>query len=150
LSNRTKREKKYGGVPGLIKRQAIKNTVEIGIIDAGNHSDSALTVAEIGFLHEFGSKTIPERSFLRSTIFDKKQDIVELQVQLIKKINMNQMTMKQALGNLGEVMKGEVQQKIVDIDTPPNSPFTIEKKGSSNPLIDNEQMKNSITYKVNV
>ena len=32
------------------------------------HSDTGLTNAELGLIHEFGTRTLPERSFVRSTL----------------------------------------------------------------------------------
>jgi hypothetical protein len=41
-----------------------------------------------------------------------------------------------------------VKVKILDGDFEPNAPSTIAKKGSSHPLIDTGQEKNSVTWEV--
>ena len=144
-----KRTKINGGVEGLLKRVKTPGTVDVGIIDAGKYADGDITVAGIGFAHEFGTSTIPERSFMRSTIKEKKKEIVDLQKKLLKKVQSGEMDINKALGLVGAFAAGLISQKIVSIKSPPNSAATIKKKGSSNPLVDTGQLKNSITWEVN-
>lgn len=54
----------------------------------------------------------------------------------------------QALRKLGTDAQGDIQEEITSLRSPPNSPVTIELKGSSNPLIDSGEMRNSVTYKI--
>jgi len=149
VSSKVKRVKKNGGVEALKNRVKIPGTVDVGIIDAGKHSSGDITVAGIGYAHEYGTATLPERSFMRSTIQAKKKEIIALQKKLLKQIVNGKIKMEAGLGLLGEFMSDVISQKIVSITSPPNTPETIEAKGSSNPLIDTGQLKNSITYEVN-
>lgn len=149
MSSKFKRNKINGGVEALKKRIKTPGTVDVGIIDAGKHPSGDITIAGIGFVHEFGSATIPERSFIRSTTQGRKKDIISLQKKLLKKISNGEMEVEKGLGLVGEFMAAAIKEKIVAINSPPNSPATIAKKGSSNPLIDTGQLKNSIIYKVN-
>lgn len=144
-----KRKKNKGGVEALKKRVKTPGTVDVGIIDAGKHPSGNFTIAEIGFTHEFGTEKIPERSFIRSTIKAKKNVIVTLQKKLLKQIMNGSMKVEKALGLVGEVFADEIRKKIVSISSPANAPATIRAKGSSNPLVDTGQLKNSITYEVN-
>lgn len=144
-----KRTKINGGVEGLAKRVKTPGTVDVGIIDAGKHSSGDMTVAEIGFANEFGTETIPERSFIRSVTRGNKKEIIAMQKQLLKKITEGKLTTVTALGLLGEKIADMISQKIVTLKTPPNSPETIRRKGTSNPLVQTGQLKNSITYEVN-
>lgn len=143
-----KRHKTRGGIEALKKRIKTPGTVDVGIIDAGEHRSGDQTVAEIGFQHEFGTARIPERSFMRSTTVAKKKDIIALQKKLLKSISDGSMEVPQALGLVGDMVSGLIREKIVAIRTPPNSQATISRKGSSNPLIDTGQLKNSITFEV--
>jgi phage gpG-like protein len=149
VSSSFKRTKTRGGVEALKTRVKTPGTVDVGIIDAGEHPSGDITVAGIGFVHEFGTAIIPERSFIRSTIQDKKKELIEFQRKLLKNIIAGKMEVNQALGLIGEFMADAITQKIVAIQTPPNEPATIARKGSSNPLVDTGQLKNSITYEVN-
>ena len=92
---------------------------------------------------------IPERSFMRSTLHKESKKISILQKKLLKQISKGEITTTTALGLLGEFVSDKIKQKIVSISDPPNKPSTIRSKGSSNPLIDTGQMKNSVTYEVN-
>jgi hypothetical protein len=149
--------KKTGdGLLAYQKRIKKPGTVDVGVIDAGEHEDSEVTVAQIATWNEFGTETeeglvhVPERSFMRSTIREKKKDIIALQKRLLVQIRMGKFTVDQALGILGEFAADKIRRKIVDLKIPPNAAQTIAKKGSSNPLIGiTTQLKNSITYEVN-
>lgn len=184
MSSSFKREKRKGGLAALAKRLKFKGVVDVGIIDAGKHSGSDLTVASIGLVHEFGATIdhpggtpfrynydgqviflkkgdsravnmtephkiiIPERSFIRSTLKEKRKEIIARQIKLLKKIAKGELTEQKALGLLGEFVSDLIKQKIKSLKSPPNAPITIKRKGSSNPLIDEGQLANSITYKV--
>lgn len=151
MSSKLIHKKTNGGVKALHTRTKEPGTVDVGIIDAGQHEDSDYTVASIGFVHEFGSDDgiIPERSFIRSTTQGKKKQIIALQKKLLKKIVNGEMKVDKALGLVGEFVAAEMKQKIIDLKDPPNKQATIDAKGSSNPLIASSQLKNSITYEVN-
>lgn len=149
LLSRSKVTRKGPGIKTFIKRVKKPGSVEVGIIDAGQKEGTDITVAGVGFANEFGTETIPERSFLRSTTQSSKKQIVSLIKKLRKKVHDGSMGQKQALGLLGAFISDEVKKKIVAIKSPPNAPATIAKKGSSNPLVDTGQLKNSITWEVN-
>ena len=122
--------------------------VEVGILDGtGTHpkSKDAITI-EVGVWQELGTKNIPSRPFLRSTIDDKQNDYMKTVRRLTKLIQDGKITLEVAEGIIGSEVQGDIQQKIVDIDTPPNSPATIKKKKSSNPLIDEGHLRQSIKW----
>lgn len=130
-----------------------KHEVTVGVHgkDATGYAEQEeqLTTAQVAFWNEFGTKTIPERSFLRSTVAENESKYIKLDERLIGLIIDGKLDTKQASEVLGQQVKKDVQQKIVDLHTPPNSPKTIAAKGSSNPLIDTGQMRQSIDYVVN-
>lgn len=127
---------------------------------AANHQDSRLTVAQIATVHEFGkvihhpklnrTTVIPERSFLRATIDQYQQAILRRQVLLQQGFILGKFPLKPAMELLGQYVVGLIKQRIANGIAPPNSPWTIAKKGSSKPLIDTGQLRNSITYKVDL
>jgi hypothetical protein len=111
-------------------------------------ASSDVTVFEVAFWNEFGTKRIPERSFIRSTHDESKQKIHRMKKRLAKLITANKMTVAQALDLLGQWMKAQQQRKIRMLRTPPNAASTIRQKQSSNPLIDFAQLIQSIGYQV--
>lgn len=144
-----KRQKINGGLDAVAKRVKTPGTVDVGIIDAGKHDDSDLTVASIGYAHEYGVG-VPERSFMRSTIREKKRATVKLQTKLLKKVQAGTMSQDRALGILGDAFRGWIEEKIESIKTPPNAPSTLAMKApKTNPLIDTGQLHTSITFEVN-
>jgi hypothetical protein len=97
---------------------------------------------------ERGSIVIPERSFLRTTFDDKNNEWFKfLKKQLDHVIN-GRINAQVLCDRLGAKMVGDIQEKLTDINSPPNAPATIAKKGSSNPLIDTGGLRQRITYKV--
>jgi hypothetical protein len=145
--------KKGNGIESLKRRLKKSGTVDIGIIDAGKHDEAELTVANIGDIHEFGSDKagIPERSFIRSTTTEKRNEIAKLQNGLAKKIINGSITQEDALGLIGERVKSLIEDKIETLKEPPNAQRTLDaKKPKTNPLVDSSQLLNSITYRVNI
>lgn len=114
----------------------------------GNIQQAGLNIAEYAAANEFGTRTIPERSFMRST-FDQNlgqvESIVITQLGLVVDRAQNITT---AFNRIGLAIAGMVQVKIRQITNPPNSPYTIAKKKSSKPLIDFGQMIAAVRHVV--
>ena len=135
-----------------------KPYVKIGILQENfqkakitdDDTSVAITLGEVAVINEFGApaQNIPERSFIRSTFDEKSEEWTKLSEKLIERIATGDMTVERALGIVGERVKSDIVNKIITLNTPPNKPQTIKRKGSSNPLIDTGQLKNSITYQV--
>jgi len=142
--------------------------LEIGIFgDEGEDMIMIASVHEFGiritvtpamraFLHHIGIHlrkdtteiNIPERSYMR-TGFDENVDNINNMIRVqIDKVMAMEITGKTAMGRIGEYVKGLIQRKITDISSPPNHPTTVERKGSSNPLIDRGQLRMSITWRI--
>jgi hypothetical protein len=64
------------------------------------------------------------------------------------KLVMGQTTLSQIMSKLGILAQGDIQGAITSLTSPPNSPVTIEIKGSSKPLIDSGEMRAAVTFKV--
>jgi hypothetical protein len=92
--------------------------------------------------------TIPERSYLRSTVIEKKKLINEFVAkQFIEFIGAKQ-SLNQSLNRIGLLVVSMVQQKIRKGPFKPNAPSTIRKKKSSRPLIDTGRMRQSISHEI--
>ena len=120
------------------------------------HADTGMTNAHLASIHEFGAVvqqgtreiTIPERSFIRSTV-DKNNNYKEVIHKLGLAIITGKLTsIPDALKVLGEKITSDIKRSIEQGIPPPNAPSTIKPKGSSKPLIDSGQMKNAVTYDV--
>lgn len=121
------------------------NFVTVGIHeDAGNVEDGSMTQAQNGALQNYGNDRIPARPWLIPGVQSATQDIIDVIADGLE----GGLTPDQTLDQIGAVAAGATQQYITDLQTPPNAPSTIEKKGSSNPLIDTGSMRASVTWKV--
>ena len=124
------------------------NLVEVGIMKESKYPNGErLQVAEVAFRQEYGTRNIPERSFIRST-FHQNDNFKDLSNRLAAGLMKGTIKTEQALGILGQTSVQEIQKTIRELRTPPNTKETIKRKGSSNPLIDTGLLINSITYKV--
>jgi len=137
------------GIRALIKRTSKGGTVQVGILAGeGKHEGSDLTVAQVGFHNEFGTEKIPERSFIRLTINTKSKEIKQVARNEYKKIIDGKSNPEKGLGILGAFTAGLIQETFTSNNWVANAERTIEEKGSSNPLIDTGQLRQSISYKV--
>jgi hypothetical protein len=102
----------------------------------------------IAAANEFGAprRHIPERSFMRSTFDETKTTVADLVGKEYDKILKGSSTVLVSLGRMGAYMKGAIQKKIQRGPFVANRPFTIKKKGSSRPLIDTGQLRQSIQH----
>lgn len=128
---------------------ADNRVVNVGVPE-GKHEEDGTPVAMVAAVHEFGSPSqgIPERPFLRVAIQRNRQRLIRLnRINLVKMLR-GQIGVEQALGQLGEMGKGDVQTEIRTGDFTPLKDATIKRKGSSKPLIDTGQMVQSIAWEL--
>lgn len=140
-------------------------TVTVGVLEgdnkwlAGIHEyglDIEVTPKMRAFLHRQGlhlkkSTThihIPERSFLRAG-HDANIDRVMTQTnRAISQVLAGKMSVDDMLDLCGEQLATAIKKYAVDLQSPPNHWYTIEQKGSSNPLVGTESsMIEGITWK---
>lgn len=117
--------------------------------DTSEGSTSYTTILDVALANEFGTKNIPERSFLRSSFIKYNRKFQRIFIAMIRKdMADGKLDMDMLLKKAGAYWVGLVKKQITDIRKPPNAPSTIKKKGSSNPLIDTGQLRASIGYEV--
>lgn len=91
--------------------------------------------------------TIPERSFLRSGHDEYANEILSKCERALVQVVNGQMSIDTWLDMYGEMMATKIKTYIRDLDSPPNHPYTVDQKGSSNPLVDSGNLIESITWK---
>lgn len=153
-----------------------KHAVRVGVPGGVAETDGT-PVAMIAAVHEFGSPSqgIPERPFLRVAMQRNAKKYVRLNRINLAKMLRGQMTVEQALSQLGDMAKGDVQTEIWHGDFKPLDPKTIaaRRRARSNgynkalqrevakkqaaggaagpidrPLIDSGQLRQSITWEI--
>lgn len=115
---------------------------------AKDHGDD-VTVIDVASFHEFGTQDIPPRSFIRGWADENEQANAERLRKIAQAIVKGQLqSTEQGLERFGNFAVGDIQKRIRDRIPPPLAEETIERKGSSVPLIDTGQLRSSITYRV--
>ena len=91
---------------------------------------------------------IPERSFFRSG-YDENIDTISKKIEeMVPDVIAADVDPKVFMDAIGMEFAGLIQKKMRDLKDPPNSQMTIERKGSSNPLIDTGRLVGSIRHEV--
>ena len=91
---------------------------------------------------------VPERPWLSSAMRENRSKYRDGMKTSAKKLLLGQTSLQTVLSKLGIMAQGDVQESISNWSSPPNSPVTIELKGSSQPLIDRGDMRAAVTYLV--
>ncbi len=91
---------------------------------------------------------IPERSFLRTGHDENADRIIAQTERALGQVVAGHMSIDDMLDLYGQQMATAIKTYIRDLSNPVNHPYTIEQKGSSNPLVDTGGMIESISWKV--
>ena len=120
-------------------------SVQVGFFRSAKYQDGT-PVTNVAAQHEFGVG-VPERPFMRRATKPMAEGIHRI---LVQGINPQRMVVTPRLAELvGIEMEQNIKLSIVQLKTPPNSPATIKRKGSANPLVDTGLLKRSVSHKVN-
>lgn len=145
--------KKYaGGVAGLLER--IKSLgdpkVYIGVPASTNARQGSSNNATIAATHELGapSRGIPARPFLIPTMQNNAEKYTNLMAQGFRNALQDKEKAAEVYEKIGLVASSDVKDYIVSGQFVPLKQSTIDRKGSSKPLIDTEEMRSSISYEV--
>lgn len=133
------------GLAALLKANVGKSTLRIGVF--GDKGGDIVLRASV---HEFGSpsRNIPSRSYLRSTLKEKRVEHKRALDNAAKMIRLGPASVRAALELLGLRVVRDIRNKIRSNIPPPLSPKTIRRKGSSVALIDTGRLIQSISHQV--
>jgi hypothetical protein len=141
------------GYQALVKRVfglEGKPKIQVGIFEAAGAKsyEDAVTVLEVAIWNEFGTDTIPERSFIRAWFDENEEKCREAVRRMLVAVLEGKYQPEQALELVAQRFVGEIQKRMALGIPPPNSPATVARKGSATPLIDTGQLRSSVTYRV--
>ena len=128
-------------VPDMVHRY-LREDVDAFLADHG------LTIGDIATFHEFGTQTVPQRSFVRGWFDERQPEIQQVLKQEIGAAMKGKRPLPQALERSALRLEGSVKDRIRQHIPPPLSPVTVKRKGSSTPLIDTGQLRNAIRARV--
>lgn len=137
--------------PSMKKRMEALNgeAVEVGALN-GEH-------AWLASIHEYGctmvvtqkqrrymatqgiilgkTLTIPERSFLRTGFDESRNDVMKKAQRMMADVVSGDMDANSCFEGVGIELSDRIKDFARDLSSPANHPFTIDQKGSSNPLV---------------
>ena len=138
--------------------------VKVGILSTAkpresDGDDETPTNVEVAIANEFGTSSIPERSFLRSAFAANERKYIESLGNLMRANIINGFSVEQGLQQIGLEVTKDVKNGITQGEQipPPNAPATLAAKlektregseGSPRTLVDTGQLVNSITHAV--
>jgi hypothetical protein len=123
----------------------------------GTTVEEALDVITVAGWMEFGftivhpdgtTEIVPARSFIRAWFDQAEPRKREELAKLMHGVISGHKTKEQVLELLGASCVGEIQERISAGIDPENKQSTIDRKGSSKPLIASGQMRGSVTFAV--
>lgn len=137
--------------------------VTIGIHDnAGKYPNDDVTVAEVAFWNEYGTRTIPARPFVGGTALAKEKIFNAVAKREFQRVIALLSTVERGLNTLGTRIREEIKNTIL---TAPNSiivknaDLTVKlktmgrhdgKTGTAKPLFDSGLLFRSIGYQITV
>lgn len=137
------------GVWGGGKQEMIASVQEFGcVINVTDKMRAYLAANGMRLKKSTTTITIPERSFIRAGWDENEGDITNKCEDFIVQALQSSISVGAVLEAMGQEARDRIRDYARDLRDPANHPFTIEKKGSSNPLVDSGGMIQSIDYEV--
>ena len=134
----------------VLKRFRAGNArVRVGVLSGQKHPDSDLSMAELAALHEYGTKDIPERSFIRAPLESSRADVKRMMHKAAVAVVSGKVTPRASLEILGQWGVTTIRKWVtVGSRLAPNAPSTIKRKGSARPLVDTGRLLGAVSYEV--
>jgi len=127
-----------------IAKRLMDSAVTVGVHrDEKAYSDGT-RVQDVAAWNEYGTDSIPERSFVRSTLADKRKTYFRRVSVLASAAIRGTDKIPDGMLRIGHVAKSDIKRKINEIKSPPNAPATVAKKGRNDPLVDTRHLLQSI------
>lgn len=146
------KQRNPGAIKKLLQRYDKGIDIAVGLPKgsevAGVKYPDGTDLLDVAMWNEFGTSSIPERSFIRVGVRANLDDLNKLAANLVKELNEGKIDIETAGEALGLKAADGVKSYIVELTSPPNAPATIKIKKSSNPLVDTGLLNQSITHEV--
>lgn len=132
---------RYSQVVDFLKS---KGEITTGVhASEGEAPDGEVTVAEIANAAEFGLGQ-PQRSWLRAWFDENRSEIEAMLAKQLRIALAENKGFDWAANRVALWLQADIQKRIRNGIAPENHPLTIEKKGSSTPLIDTGIFRSSV------
>ncbi len=139
------------GLDGILRRlnagKGVQTSTGVQGSEAPGGDHGTIDNANLAAVHEFGAPSvgIPQRSFMGATFDAKINKYVETISDGLGKVIDRGGKVADAMALAGEAHLADIIRAIDSGISPPNKPSTVDRKGSSKPLIDTGQLKQSLT-----
>lgn len=90
---------------------------------------------------------IPERSFLRAGYDAHRKEVLQKAQEVLKDVASGKTSANGWHEAVGSHLRDRIKDYATDLSSPPNAPFTVGQKGSSNPLVDSGDMIGGIEWR---
>jgi hypothetical protein len=114
-------DKLEAALRAIAQKVSKPGTLRVGFLEGASYPDGT-PVALVAFWNEFGTKKSPTRPAFRNMIAAKSDEWAPAIGHLLPQNNYDVRT---TLEIVGEAIKGQLQQSIVDTTDPPLSPVTL-------------------------
>jgi len=131
--------------------QARHAYADVGLFEGEGHEGTELSLAEIGAVHEFGTRDgrIPERSWLRRNHDEHHVRYAKMLDAAFSKILTGATDVVSALTAFAEKVASDARRTLTQVREPPLAASTIRAKGGkTNPLIDTGALRAGIRGRV--
>jgi hypothetical protein len=98
------------------------------VLDEEGNQSATVHLIDVAIANEFGTKHIPERSYLRATIRKQSGKWADMGKKLIVRCFHGEISTEDALGIMGLQIVKDVQATMRGNVPPPNAPSTIRRK----------------------
>lgn len=116
----------------------------VGVHSDAKPEENGESTAVVAAKNHFGVGRIPARPFLDKGV---ERERAAIATAIAKALSAGKRP-EEAVAQAALLAVRGVQKQIDDTLSPPNSPMTIARKGSSHPLIDTGNLRQSIAYKL--
>lgn len=124
-----------------------KLEVRIGFQHGQATEEDGTDICDVAAWNELGTVNSPSRPFLRKSV-DENEEKINHFLQAKKADLLRGVPAEQIFKEIGLFQKDLIQEKITEGSFTPNAQLTIQKKGSTKPLIDTGRMRQSVNYVV--
>lgn len=113
----------------------------------GEHGKPGPSIIDVAIWNNFGIG-VPKRDFMTPSTRKWKEFCTELINSMKMEILEGKINIDDVLNLAGQKGADIISEEIIKLRTPPNSPYTIEKKKSSNPLVDTGDMSKAPMHEI--
>ncbi|PHM30021.1 hypothetical protein [Xenorhabdus innexi] len=128
--------------------------VQAGVLAGATNEETGEKIAPYAAANEFGTRNIPPRPFMRSTIANKSGEWGQILGAQLRGRLQEAGGVEAAFDVVGQVMASDIKDSIEQSLPPPNAPETVArkaKKGNASPgqtLVDTGSLQRAIDYEV--